>query len=303
MIERFAHGKLRWVNLKNPSPEEIKATMDELDLPPMLMTDLTTPIPHNRAQRIDDTIKITLDFPTIKHIDIEHPHEVKFLVSKNSLLTVQYEEMSGIDRFKRQFEVATTLRRKQKHITGAHLFISLVNALYEGTFAKLDYMESKLKEVEIEIFRHYKKNMVLEISEISKKLITFRHILRSHEDVFREARPHFEDIYDELFALDLQNIQGQYFILLRHANTLFETLTALRETNTALIYTRQNEIMISLTIMAFVTFPLTLLSSMFGMNTVSAPIIGREGDFWIIICIMFLAAGGFFLFFRHKKWL
>jgi magnesium transporter len=303
MLERFSHGKLQWINLKNPSADEIKSAMTELNLPPLLMADLSSPIPRNRGQLMDETIKITLDFPTVKRIDVEHPHEVKFLISRKSLLTVQYEEMSGIDRFKRQFEVATTLRKGQKNITGAHLFISLINALYESAFSKLDYIESRLKDVEMEVFRNHKKNMVFEISEISKKLISFRHILRGHEDVFNEAYPCFREVYQDLFSKDLQTIQGQYFVLLREVNALFETLTALRETNTALIYTRQNEIMINLTIMAFVTFPLTLLSSLFAMGASATPIIGSEHDFWIIIGIMFSAGTCFFMFFKHRNWI
>ena len=145
--------------------------------------------------------------------------------------------------------------------------------------------------------------MVFEISDISKKLISFRHILRGHEDVFREARPLFDDVYGDTFSIDLQNIQGQFFLLLRNTNTLFNPLIALRETNTAMITTRQNEIIKNLTIMAFITYPLTLISSMFGMNTEWSPIVGTKGDFWIIFAIMFSIAFVFFLFFRHQRWM
>ncbi len=303
MVDRFTQGKLRWVNMKNPSPAEVQKVMKELSVSPLLMNDLSTPVPKNSAVRVDSTIKITLDFPVVKRIDITHPYEIKFIISKNWLITVQYEEMEGIDRYKRQFEVATTLRKSQKHITGGHLFVSLMNNLYDSASTKLDYIESKLAEIEDHIFKNNERQMVSEISSVSKKLITFRHILRGHEDVFREARSHFEVVFGTTFNADLQNIQGQYFLLLRHTNTLFDTLTALRETNTAMLTTRQNEIIKNLTLMAFITFPLTLLSSMFGMNVESAPIIGNEGDFWIIVGIMIFGVVGFFTFFKRKGWL
>ena len=303
MIERFSQGKLLWINLKNPNSDEVKRVMEELDISPLLMADLTTPVPKNSAIKIDDAIKITLDLPVIKRIDVEHPYEIKFVVTKNSLLTVQYEEMSAIDRFKRQFEVAATLRRGQKNLTGAHLFVSLMNNLYDSASIKLDYMESKLADIESDIFKSSEKQMVFDISDISKKLISFRHVIRGHEDVFREARVLFEDVYRGHFNQDLQNLQGQYFILLRRSNTLYETLTALRETNIAMLSTKENEIMKTLTIMAFVTYPLTLLSSMFGMNVSTAPIIGKENDFWIIVGIMCTATICFFMYFRHKGWM
>jgi len=305
MIERFSHGKLLWVNLKNPTLEEVQKIMDELDLPPQLMTDLTTPVPRNSAQMIDDTIKITLDFPVVKRADVEHPYEIKFLISKKSLVTIQYEEMSALDRFRRQFEVAATLRKNQKHIMGAHLFFSLMNNLYDSASIKLDYIESTLTDAETEVFNENdnEKQMVFNIANISKKLIAFRHVMQSHDAVFRDAHVQFESIYKNMFTQDLRNIQGQYFLVLRRTQNLFDTLMALKETNSALLSTKQSEIMKTLTIMAFITYPLTLLSSMFGMNTTSAPIIGIVGDFWIILGIMSTATICFFFYFKRKGWM
>ena len=58
-----------------------------------------------------------------------------------------------------------------------------------------------------------------------------------------------------------------------------------------------------LTIMAFVTFPLSLIAAIFGMNTVYIPIIGTPGDFWIVMGIMGFATFLMFLYFKRKKWI
>jgi len=303
MIERFRQGKLLWVNLKNPSADEVQKVLRDMDIPPALMTDLTAVVPKNTVQRVEDTIKVTLDFPTIKNLDVEHQFEVKFLISKKSLLTVQYEEMEGIDRFKRQFEVATTLRKTQRGLTGVHLFVSLFNNLYDTAHSKLDYIESKLSEIESEIFKNNEKRMVFEISSISKRLIAFRHTIRGHEDVLIDLTQHIEDIYGDHFVPEMRSIQNQYTLLKHKANTQYETLSALRETNSAMLSTKQNEIIKKLSIMAFVTFPLTLFSSMFGMNTHNTPLIGHPADFWIIVGIMITVTIGFFTFFKHRGWL
>jgi magnesium transporter len=82
-----------------------------------------------------------------------------------------------------------------------------------------------------------------------------------------------------------------------------DVLLELRDTNDSLLSTKQNETTKHLTMMAFVTFPLTLLVGVFGMNTTYMPIIGMKHDFWIIIAIMAVITCSFFLFFRYKKWL
>lgn len=303
MIEHFKQGKLQWVNLKNPTIDEVKKTMVDLNISPILMSDLTTPVKKSTAVLAEGTIKITLDFPVVKRLDTYHPYEVKFLVSKDFLLTVQYEEMEGIDRFKNQFEVATTLNKTQKNLTGVHIFLSLITNLYESVGSKLDYVDSRLSVMESEIFKNNEKQMVQEISLASKMIIAFRHIMQSHDKVFRDALPLFEELYKTTFNSHLKIVQDLYYSHQRRASAQFETLSALRETNSAMLFTKQNEVMKNLTIMAFITFPLTLFSSLFGMNTTYTPILGKEGDFWFIVGGMSIAALLFFILFKRKGWM
>lgn len=303
MIERFSEGKLLWLALKNPTTEEVQEVMGETSFPPALMSDLTMPVPKSTAVAHDGAIKLTMDFPVVKRIDVDHPYEVKFLIAKHTLITVQYEEMEAIDRFKKEFEVISTLHKTSKHTTAGHLFMGLMHELYAACAAKLDYVESKLADIESKIFEENEKQMVVEIALVSKKLIAFRHILRTHDDIFKDAGPLFAEQYKNTFAHELEVIHDTYLTLLRRSNTLFETLTALRETNTAMLTTKQNEIMKILTIMAFVTFPLSLFTSTFGMNTTFTPIVGHPLDFWIIVGIMVIATVFFFIFFKYKRWM
>jgi magnesium transporter len=98
-------------------------------------------------------------------------------------------------------------------------------------------------------------------------------------------------------------LSGDYDRLANEMKSNRASLLELRDTNNSLLTTKQNEIMKIFTIMAFVTFPLSLFASLFGMNTVGTPILGNRLDFWIIVGIMFAAASVFFAFFKYKKWL
>jgi magnesium transporter len=303
MIERLISGKLTWVNLKNPIAEEVHEVAEEYDIPPSFVGDLLTPVPRNYAHEDDGFIKIAMDFPVVKRIDVEHPYEIKFIIGKQILVTVQYEEMEALDRFKKQFEVLTTLGKTSKKMLGMNLFLSLMNELYSTSSSKLDYVESALADIEAEIFNENERQMVGEIAKTNKRLIAYRHVLRAHEDVFFDAEPLFLKLYDGQYRADFENLRKSYMMLIHRTNTLFETLSAIRDANGAMLTTKQNETIKTLTIMAFITFPLTLFSSMFGMNTEGTPIIGHKYDFWIIVGIMWCVSIFFFSFFRYKKWL
>jgi magnesium transporter len=303
MIERIASKKLAWVNLKNPTEEEVQQIAQEFSVPPSLTGDLLTPVPRNYAIHADDVIKIAIDFPVVKRIQIEHPYEVKFIIAKKALITVQYEEMEALDRFKKQFEVLITLGKTSKNLTASNIFFALMNELYTTSSSKLDYIESVLGDLEAEIFDEDERKMVVEIAKTNKRLIAYRHTLRAHEDVFFEIEPLFSLVHNETYASDIAGLKKAYFILFHRTNALFDTLTAIRAANDAMLNTKQNEAIKTLTIMAFITFPLALVSSMFGMNTEKTPIIGHDYDFWIVVGIMCALTCCFFVFFKYKKWI
>ncbi len=302
MIERLTSGKVSWVNLKNPSSEEVHEVVLEFSIPPQLAGDLLTPVPKNYATHADGIVKIAVDFPVVKRIDAQHPYEVKFIITKNVLITVQYEEMEALDRFKKNFEVLTMLYKTNKKLTSAHIYFALMNELYTASSSKLDYVESVLSDIETEIFNDNERQMVIEIAKTTKRLISYRHTLRGHEDIFFELEPIFETVYKGAHTNEVGSLKKTYTMLFHRTNSLFETLSAVRVANDAMLNTKQNETIKTLTIMAFITFPLTLFSSMFGMNTERTPIIGHAYDFWIIVGIMLFVTLFFFTFFKYKKW-
>lgn len=303
MTEHYSHGTIHWVNLKNPTQEDIQAVASEYEIPLIFLSDLLTPVPKNYAVYADGFVKIAMDFPVIKQTNKANHYEVKFFITKKGLITIQYEEMEAMDRFKREFEVAATLNKHAKNATGVHIFFALLGELYTSCTSKLDYVESILSEIESEIFKENERQMVFSIAQSSKKIIAFRHTLLTHSGVYEDARPLFEAHFKKSFEYDFENIDKTYTNLMHRTNALFDTLDALRETNFAMLTAKQNEIMKTLTIMAFITFPLTLFTSMFGMNTMTTPIVGKQGDFWIIVSVMLTATIFFFIFFKYKKWM
>lgn len=302
MIQRFEAVGVTWVDVSSPNPEEIRAIMEEYNLPPELLGDLSGPVPRSEAVSAKSAIKITLDFPMVRRKDVESAHEIKFIITKQTLLTVRYEEDASLHKFGKEFEVLSTLKRATKETHGGFLFVALMSALYDGLTSKLDYIESRLTFIEQEMFEERERQMVFDISRTSQTLITFRQILFSHKEVLEVAEPFFLKMFEEGFDRHTQELVTYYQYLSRRVVTLSASLQELRNTNDSLLSAKQNQTMKVLTIMAFVTYPLTLVSSIFSMNTNATPIIGHPYDFWIVIGIMAAIAIVFFSYFKYKRW-
>ena len=301
MIDRYKNGPYVWVDLTAPTPEEAREVMLELKIPFELFSDITTPTPRSSATMSGKVIKLMIDYPVVKRTDIERPHDIKFFVMKNALITAHYEEITAFHVFKQNFEMLSLLGKTER-IHGGHLFAMLMNTLYDALGKKLEYLETKMEGIEHEIFNQREKEMVLEISKISRKLIIFKQALVAHGDVMHDAHQNFLKVFGTAFTPTLIALDEFYDHIMRRLVSLTESSDELRETNHALVSTKEGEIMKTLTIMAFVTYPLTLVASIFGMNAQHIPIIGGQYDFFIIIGIMAITATVLYVYFRFKRW-
>lgn len=302
MVVRYIQDNTAWVDVLEPDAEEIRALMEEYDIDPALVGDLASPTLRADIAAASGAVKLTLDFPVVKLSHREFPQEMKILVTKKALITVRYADIATLHQLAREFEVITTLHKAKKTLHGGHLFVAVMNALYGALGQKLDYIETRLIDIEEEIFNGHEKEMVVDISQMSQRLIMFRQTLTPHAYVLAEAKQHFSDLFGHTFTRSVTDIERTLDHLAHYLSALTATGIELRETNNTLLTTKQNDIMRILTIMASITFPLALFSSIFGMNT-TLPLGGEPGDFWIIIALMCTAAALLFIFFRHKHWM
>lgn len=303
MIARYTQGSLTWLDVTNPSQDEIHEIIAECKIPLTFAHDLTSMTPRSDILVEKNALKITLDFPIVKRTDIDHPHEIKFIATKKHLITIRFEDIEAVHRFGKQFEVISLLTSHKSRALGGNIMLTLLLHLYKALDVKLDHLDSRMTAIEQGVFAEKEREMVFDISMLSKRLIDFRQTLRAHSKLLPQLSDKYKEAFDRGAIKHCQEITQEFEHVLNRAETLATTLQELRETNNSMLSTKQNEVMKTFTILAFITFPLTLFTSLFGMNTSVTPIIGNKYDFWIILGIMLFVSISFFAYFRYKKWM
>jgi len=304
MLTRFENQGLTWVDIESPTPEEIDEISKEFSIGPVLMEELLTPTAKPRVDVYNESTYAVFHFPSIRHTrEKELAQEIDVILGKKHLITVHYAPMEAIDDFKRAFEAETLIggKRKEKLHIGNLLF-ELVERLYRTSEDELASLEDSLISIEERIFQGQEKQMVTSLSQVGRELLTHKRVLSNHTQTLEAL----EKVGVELFGEDMRpffhGIASLHYRVHSHALMLSDQLDELRDTNMALLYTRQNEVMKNLTIMAFVTFPLSLIAGIFGMNTTHTPLIGAPNDFYIVLGGMAALTIAFFAYFKLKRW-
>ncbi len=304
MIHRYEHNGLVWVDLEVPTNDEVREVMNEFDIDPLVAEELLLPSLKPRVERYPDFLYLILHFPTFKHTHTASQNqEIDFIIGKEFLITTRYDTIDPIHKFSKMFEVHSILNKNDEGEHAGFLLYHLIRKLYRAVEHELDFMRDELVDIEQKIFAGEERKMVVELSQVSRGLLNFKQALGMHATIWESFEPIASDFFDGNFSYYARTILGQYYRVKGDINAHFDSLTELRETNNSLVSTRQNEIMKTLTIMAFVTFPLTLVTSIFGMNTSYLPFVGKPGDFFIVTGLMVLITGIFIVFFKYKRWL
>ncbi len=304
MISRYQHKKITWIDLESPTQDEVRQIMKEFNVHPIVANELLSPTVRPRVDLYNNLIYLILHFPAFTHRHGNSPEqEVDFIIGKKFIITTHYEIIDPLHEFSKIFEVDSIIDKGNIGEHAGFIFFYIVKELYKSLLQELEYINKELELIESRIFEEKEKELVTEISLVNRDLLNFKQAIRLHQDVLLSLEADGKRFFGDKFGYYLRAITGEYYKIANQLDGHRETILELRNTNDSLLTTKQNEVMKVLTIMAFVTFPLALIASIFGMNTKDIPIVGLKNDFWIIIGIMLIAALFMFMFFRYKKWI
>ncbi len=292
-------GNYKWIDVESPTKEDVDTLVQAHGVDQAVARDLLAPTPKQFIEDNELSNYIVMRIPVFNRSDKNNmEQEVDFVISEKNLITVRYDSIESLYYFAKRFETDQILQKEHEE----HPFFGLMVEIYKFLFDELSFMESKLRQIENSIFNGEEKDMVFVLSNASRNMLVFRRTLLEHKYIWTGLADTNKN-YGHNFDKNLNDIAEQWQRLMSEADNLSAIVSELRETNNSLLSTKQNEIMKVFTILAFVTFPLSLIASIFGMNTKYIPIVGVTHDFWLVLSIMLFATFAMFGFFRYKKWL
>jgi magnesium transporter len=323
MIQKYPYKDLTWINVESPTSEEVARLIKDYNLHPLVGEDMLSEFSRPRIERYPDYIYLVLRIPIRSKSPIGRrtraayfidEKEIDFVIGKNFILTAQFGIIEPLHNFSKIFETDSILNVKKNHIPGnehfrvdgshaGFIFYYMMKKIYSHMQNDLGNMQGAILEAETGIFSGNERRMVEELSNLSRELIDLKQAGHSHKEVIEMFAPAATAFFGLDFRRCMEDILKEYGKISELTANNRELVNELRDTNDSLLSTKQNEAMKVFTILAFFTFPLTLIASIFSMDTRATPIIGQPYDFEIILGIMFIVALSLFSWFKHKKWI
>ncbi|MCL4079711.1 magnesium/cobalt transporter CorA [Coriobacteriia bacterium Es71-Z0120] len=283
-----------WADVLDPDEPTLLALAKRFPMHPLAIEDcLHFPQRPKIDVYPDSTFAIWL-VPLLLDEDGVATHELDVFLGAEHLVTVHREAIKAVDDV--ASEAATFTARGVEWTLHA-----ILDRAVDALFPVVEQIADALEELEDAMLADARTEHLSRLYAAKRALVQLHKILVPERDVVRglarleafvepDAYMYFQDIGDHL-ARAIDSVE-----------TYRDVATGAMDIYLSAQSNRMNEIMKQLTVIATIFMPLTLISSIYGMNFRYMPELEWRYGYFAVLAVMAFIAAWMVWFFRRRRW-
>ena len=302
-MSTVTENKVSWINIINPSPEDIAHLRRYYPFHPLDLEDCLSSIERPKVDEYENYLFTVMHFPIYDpDARISRISEVDIFIGSGYLITLHDGELKPLVRLFEECHKDERARSKHMSRGAGQLLYGILDRTVDYVMRILTQVGSRIKQVEERIFTDDMRHIVEEISVIRRDVIALRRIIKPQIGVVsnleRKDRPFIREGMEVYFGDIVDGFSRAWDELEDHR----EVIENLSSTSDSITSYRINETMRALTVISVLLLPLSLLAGIYGMN-VSLPFDENPYAFWGLAGLMVMMIVGLILLFRRRKWI
>lgn len=299
MIEKTKINKAVWWHVVRPSDQDIAEIAKVARPHHLILEELTAVSDRSKVETDDAYIYLVYHLPIWNAQErTSRRGEIDVVATKNSVITVAYENLEPLEQFRRDLrgKLADKIKNPPQLI---HYLLEEVNVF---SLRELRHVEEKVNAVGAKIFRRADSALLEEISYIKRDLLDFGIIAASQKTTLESLTDVGSRFYDADAKIYFADLLGGLLRVHYLLENLRATIISYSETVSQIFQFKTSEIIRRFSILGFLTFPLILYATIALQPTVEPTIIRTPAEFWVIFGVIFAIVLGLAFFFRKKGW-
>lgn len=307
-ISKIEFPNFVWHDIEKPTQKDMEKLGEEFKFHPLDLADCLSVSHRSKMDVYDDYTFLVFIFPVFNRKTREiKSAELNLFLSKDFLITIHHGSLPVYKDFYNRFKISPSLKEHYGDESPEKLVYDVLNKMLLYVLPMIDHMNDDCDAIEDAIFSGREKKMISEILHIRRNITDFRKIMQVHRSVVKKLIYNLKESPNFM----MKKTDAYFESLLDYTKEIWDTLDnlkerieALQQTNESQISFRLSDIMKILTIISVITFPITVLATVFGMNTVhSMPFVNDPNGFWYVIGMMVAMIAGMIAFFKKKGWM
>lgn len=267
MLFRYEYQDGMWIDLEQPTADELRQVADEFQIGKRIEAELLSPTESPLVISDGENVFLATHFPTqgAKNGETKN-QELDLVVGKKFIITTHYEVITSLYQLKKLLEARSFVVQEESITTDVLLEIIFMH-LYASVRDHVNHIVSRMTTVELKMFSGGGKKTVRSISNINREFLHLKSALANQEDPLLRFFKMIEksENLGASFNERTEHILSEQAQVMRFIETHHAIALELRETNVALLELRQNEIM---TIFTVVIFGVELIALVFSLHLI-----------------------------------
>ena len=300
----ITHASTAWIDIIHPAAADVESLHARFPgFHPLNLEDIVSPIERPKLDQDDDYLFLVMHFPLWDARDeLSRPSEVDFFLGPDYVVTVHNGALKPLAAAFERCQTDAEARRELLGRGANHLFHALIDELVDYIFPILNKVDRRVHAIEDALFESNARRVIQELALLRRDIISLRRIIRGQIPIILQLETCDHPILHEHMEEYFGDIADHLFKLRDIADENFEIINSFADTADTLAGYRINEVMRILTVISVIMLPLTLVSSIYGMN-IALPFADDPQAFAITAGIMILIVILMLAWFRKRHWL
>ena len=302
-LESLTWGNLTWVNIEDPTEQETEYLAQNYHFHPLDLDDCLSQIQRPKIDEYEDYLFLVFHFPVFnRDARVTTPSQLSVFIGKNYLITLHKGELKPLVKLFRECQIDEESRQEYFSKGSGYLLYRLIDRLVDYCLPILSKVGDNIEDAEDSVFSDRMRGTIKEISILRRDIISFRRIIWPMRAVIGSLEP-------KLRRFSTMDMTVYFGDIVDHVDKIWDTLDeykevieGLKDTYDSLATNRTNEVMRILTVIATVLLPITVVSSVWGMN-ITLPFERSNLALLYVVLIMLVIVGGMLYFFRRQHWI
>ena len=287
-----------WVQLYEPTPEELRPVAQSFGLPRVLVEEATKSHQRPKLGRIQDVLFVVLK--SAQYLDKPEAvdlGETKLFIGPNFALVVRYGGGSSLQGVREELESKPELLRRGP----ASVLCAMMERVVEDYDPVVEGLENDIDEIEAEVFGGNPDAQ--RIYELSREVLAFRRAVQPLPRMIENLIAESQYGLDTGTTHHLQAIHDQVLRTSEQTETFRDLLSNILNVSLTLVGVRQNVQVQKISAWAAILIVPTIITGIYGMNFKYMPELNWLLGYPFALALMFGISALLYFLFKRSGWL